>query len=546
MKMNWSHSLGTLALLASVVTLGWAQDTAKPETPAQDAKEEKTAADALPKLNSLTIGYTKWQRSGDPARSNPVGIPANGLAITKLDLLNPFKPGRTYSTLDLVNLGKEDFYAGGKAIFSSLRTSIDASVRNLNYHDAGTVGTGLSHDRVTELNAITTLAPNVGVYFSYRKQAKSQEFTAPKDDRHSVTETYSAGLEGKMFGGNAGVNLSSKRFQDQTGFQPTTAYRRAEGNYSVDLSPQISVAGTMAYTKIEQNSLKDSGVRALGISTAIDLTDSTSLVIDMSKQEINLPNALNAYDRKRLQYSVRLNNHDQGWSSQVGFQHKESERMNSDHTFVDVPAWDIFEFRAGHKTDEGTRLTLRGSWKSLRRGFNLQTSDPTQMAWDDDGMAQVKIAGGSEKEQMYGAYTYRYKENTARNLNLTSHNFVAGISYTFNPKVLGYCEAGHDSYQSSSVFPSSTVPLTYYFKDGFSLAAGLNYVLNDKESYSASMNSYGNSNVYGRQLTFGYNRQLSPNNTLNILVSPWLHEDKLYGLTGTKNTAFSVQMKVKF
>lgn len=542
MRQYRSKSIGILALLVALTATGWSQDQAAPAKP--EEPEEKVQ---LPKLNSITLGYTGWmKRDDDRFASRSVSTPVNGLSITELSLIRPFQPGKGYQSLKAVNLGAKDFAVDAMAVMDRIHTTLKGNVRHINYHYVDVVQTKESQRRETNLETMTMLTQDIGAFFSYKKVQQSQAFVAPKPNRHSKSETYAGGVEGKMLGGYAGASFSSKRFTDQSSQQPTSEQRRYEFNYAVELNDKASVAATMGHTKILQRNLRDSGVRNMGLSATYDISDKSTLQFDASRVELTLPNAGNAFDRERLQYGFKLSTRCGDWATQFGFRHKETERVNSDRTFVDVPAWDVYEFRASSKVGGDKRLTLRGSWENLRDGFQPQTDDTTRMLWDDNVMGQIKLAGGTDLQQMYGTYTYRWKQNRARAINLGWHNMTVGVSHTFNPQVNGYAEAGYDAYHTGSTFAGTGTPLRYYFRDSMSLALGLNWLRGTGESFSASMNSYATNNVLGRQFTFGYHRELSPDRSLHVSVSPWVHDDRLHGLTGYTNTAAQVQLQVKF
>lgn len=540
MKRNWSHSIGTLALLASLSGWALAQDDPKPADPEATAE----SAPAPDKLNSIGLRYAGWMKHNGIRKFSPMGTAPNGLSISTLDYLLPAKNKSPYAKLTLRNIGDDDAYAGGMFVIGS-RIIVKGDIRTLNFFADEPTQPGTSRRRNNSLQTKVAIAPNVGAYASYSNVQQSLEFSGPKPNRHQRSETYAAGVEGKMLGGYTGVNVSSSRISDQNGAQPTSAQRRIDGSYAIDVTPTVSLAANASYTKIQQNGLRDSSAKAVGLASTFDLGGTSALHLELSRLQISLPNAKNAYDRKRVQTAISFTNHDYGWTTSVSYRHKENERFNTDHSYVDVPSWDVYDLRMSRRLG-ANRLSIRGSWTNLRGKFTPQTNDPALLQWDDDAMFQVKLAGGNEKQQMYGVYTYGFKQNRARNVNLNTQTLNGGLSYTFNPKLLGYFEAGFEHYRSGTVFPNSVTSLTYYYRDGIQMTAGLDYAVSDNANLTASLNSYGTNNVFGRQFTFGYSRKLDADRSLQILVSPWIHNDRLYNLTGTSNTAISVQFKSKF
>ena len=573
MKKYLLQSFGTLALIAVFTAARSAGDAptdgghvqtavqnsdqkAGEQTPPADQEkkgddqtpgdEEKAEPDPKVKLNSVTLGYTTRKHSGDERRLNQFGNVPSGFAVDELTLFSPWSPSSPYGKLVVRNLFDDDYLVMGQGIFLDGRVNFKGSYLKRGYYDVPIGPSNESDDKIANFSLQASIAPNLGAFFTYTNSERKLEFAPPKGPFQNKTKTIGTGIGGKFFGGYGEFTYSDRRFEDPLGFQPTTAQRTFNGSYNIDLGPAVNLGVTGSYSRIMQTGLADSIIKNLGLNGSVDLGEKTYLTFDMNRQDIELPNILNSYDRKRLNTSARLVHKQGGWLTQFGFRHRENERVRKDHTFVDVPSWNTYDVRISGKLSKEARLTLRGSWDDLTSSAVPQTLDTNQLIYDDQAMAQVKVDGGSDNTTAFFAYTFRFRQNKQRGMEFNWHNISVGGSQVMSPTVLGYAEFSFDRFSAKS---NGDIPLTGlndYFADSTTFTMGFDITASDKDHFAASWNTYSTNNVYGSDFSVNYRRQIASDQSMELTLAPWRQDDRLFGFNGYKATIFSAKFTVKF
>lgn len=508
--------------------------------------DEKAEPEPRVKLNSVTLGYTSRRLSGDARRLNQFGNVPQGFAIDELSLFSPWTPTAPYGRLVVRSLFDEDYLVMGQGIFLDGRLNFKGSYVRRGYFDVAIGPTNESSDKIADFTLQASIAPNLGAYLTYRNSERNLEFAPPKGPFQNKTKTITTGIGGKFFGGYGEFNYADRRFEDPFGFQPTTEQRTFSGSYSMDVGSVLNLGVNGSFSRIMQVGRADSTVKNWGFGGTLDLGERTYLTFDLNRQDIELPNILNSYDRKRLNTSARLVHRQGGWLTQFGFRHRENERVRKDHTFVDVPAWNTYDVKISGKLSKEARLTLRGSWDDLLRSAVPQTLDTNQLIYDDQAMIQAKVDGGTDSTSAFVAYTYRFRQNKQRGMEFNWHNISIGGSQVLSATALGYAELSFDRFSAKS---NGDIPLTGlndYFADSATFTIGFDLTASDKDHFAASWNTYSTNNVYGSDISVNYRRTISSDQSMELTLAPWRQDDRLFGFNGYRATIFSAKFTVKF
>jgi len=540
-------NLRNLASLAGILVLtvgAWAQET----PPAGEPTKESEEIEIPVKWNSISVGYYTWKASGSRIRMGQHGRVSEGVTLAELKYLNPVGEGHPYySFLWRGNPGRNS--AGeGVVILEGGQTILRASVRDRQYYaDPSWVPTTPSQDKVGTLSVEHQIKPNIGAFVSYTSSERGQRYVAPKESGRQRSRTVAGGVEGRIGGLQAGVTITDRRTFDDTGRQPATLQRGVEGRLAGEIGNRLSLQGAMGYTRIEQAGRPAGGVRTMAMAGHLDLGPRTYLQFNAGRDDLDIGQlTANAYVRQRFNSGVRLNHRLGDWALQFGFRHRETERVRDDRSFVDVPKWNTYDGRLSGRLNNGIRVTLRGTWDDMTATARATGVDTRQLWWDDKAMAQLKLDGGNDVFTGYAAYTYRFRQNKARNVEVDLHNFALGGSYQFKPNLLGYAEWSYDSIRATGGAEGTSTTVDNFMPNSMSISAGLDWTLNERASFSAAVNHFATNNWRGTQVTFQYRRRISADHSLDVVVAPWRFEDRLYGLTGYETTFLGVRYTVKF
>lgn len=536
-----------LASLAGVLVLAmgaFAQETPPTEPTEPDEEEIEIPV----RWNSITVGYSTWRAGGSRVRMGQFGRVPEGLTLAELKYTNPIDDSHPYWHLTWRGTPGQDTYGSGMIGLNNGQTILKGSVLKRSYFaEPSWVPTGDSEDRVGTLSVSHAIAPNVGAFVSYRSDDRSQRYVPPKQAGRVRSRTVGGGVEGRFGPVQAGVAVTDRRTFDDTGRQPATLQRGISAHVSGQLGSALSLEGAAGYTRIEQAGRPSGGVRTMAIAGSLDLGPLTSLQFHAGRDDLDLGDIVrNAYVRQRFTSSARLHHRLGTWGLQLGFKHREDERVRADRTFVDVPKWNTYDARLSGRLNNGIRVTVRGTWDDLTASARPTGTDPRQLWWDDRAMGQIKLDGGNDAFTGYATYTHRFRQNKQRNVEVSWQNFAVGASYQVSPTLLGHFEWSYDAVRATGASEGTNDTLDLFFPNSMSLAVGLDWVPSEKYSLSANLNHFATNNWRGTHVTLQYRRRISADHSLDIIVAPWRFEDRLYGQTGFETTFFGVRYTVKF
>lgn len=522
---------GLAAAALAVAAMG--QDP--PEQEQQEPPPER------PKLNELSFGLTGYRTY---FALNQYGTPAMGLSLHNLRLFSPWSDSSQFARLLVRGTPGQDNLQSLflQADFGNTAVRFDRS--EFGHYVLDWQQRPKSSEKATAVTVDQTIAPGVGGFASYRSEKRDVHYPAPSAADLTTTQTIAAGVGGQVLGGSARLAVSERRVSTETGLQPTTLSRTYSASFDRDLSPTLSLGGTAAFSRIEQAGLPGSNVTSYGLNSIWEIGPETMAMFQFSTQDVDLNVVQNSYVRKRISASTRLVHRIPGWSLQLGYRHLESERVRTDQSFVDVPETDTVDFRASGRLG-GARATLRGSWESVGTSAVMQTDDPRQLYWDGKGMLQARLEAGNETFAGYGVYTYRYRKNEDRDVEVDWHNVALGGSYVFDWTLSGFAEVSFDAFKAQGLAETGQT-LDFYFPDSWNLAMGVDWSRDPRLVASASLNFFESGDVRGTQLTLSARTALSPDSELELLVAPWARDDRLLDQTSFKTTFVSARYTVRF
>lgn len=513
------------------------------ETPPSDPpKQEETPAERPTLWNEITLGYTSFRHGTSALRQ--YARPTQGLSLHELRLFGPQTETTPFYVLSYRGMPEQDNVLEGTVILNRGHTIVRGSREQYQYDVLDWRPRERSSEDNTQFTVDHSFAPGFGGFLSYRANERNDRYSAPRDAERTRTRTVAAGIGGSLLGGNANVAVVDRRITDDSRLQPNSLQRRVEASYARDFGSSISLEGSASLARIEQAGLRSSDVRSYAFAGFADLGPTTGLHFNFGRQDLDLNNVENAHVRKRLVSGVRLIQRLPGWNLQLGFKHKESERIRTDQSFVDVPKSNEYEGRLSGRFGQA-RVTVRGSWEDLRATAVMNTSDTRQLLWDDRATFQAKVDGGGELFSAYGSYTYRFQQNKQRGVEIGWQNLVVGGSYVLNSSLNGYAELAADNFNVTGGSETGQ-SLDFYFPNARSASVGINWAKDANLSASAGLNYYESGDVKGTQLTLSLKRQLSADHSLELVVAPWRQEDRLYNLTGYKTTFLMARYTVRF
>jgi hypothetical protein len=509
------------------------------DPPVQEEQEEPPPP--KPKLNEATFGLTGY--NSDFALRQ-YASPVMGLALHNLRLFSPLTDGSQFAKFVAKGMPGQDNLQSvfWQADFG--HTVVRADRHEFGYYVLDWRARPESSDKATSVTVDQALLPGVGGFASYKSERRDAHYPAPRVADLTKTQTVAAGVGGSVLGGSARLSATERRVATETGVQPTTLQRTYAASFDRDLSPTLSLGGTAAFSRIEQAGRPGSDVTSYGLNGYWEIGPDTMALLQFSTQDIDLNVVQNAYVRKRISTSARFVHRIPGWSLQAGYRHLESERVRTDQSFVDVPETDTFDFRAAGRLG-AARVTLKGNWEDLNANAVMQTDDPRQLYWDNKAMLQARVETGNDVFAGYGTYTYRYRKNGEREVEVDWHNVALGGSYVFDWTLSGFAEVSFDEFKAQGLAETGQ-SLDFYFPDAWNFAVGVDWSKDPSLVASASLNFFESCDVRGAQLTLSARRALTPDSEIELIVAPWSRDDRLLDQTSFRTTFVSARYTVRF
>ncbi|MEQ1822404.1 MAG: hypothetical protein ABL949_07835 [Fimbriimonadaceae bacterium] len=482
---------------------------------------------------SAKLAYTGIWTKYNQERARQLGTPGAGWALEEL------KFSGSTTKLVIHDLPDRDYWIGAWSVLPGGKTrfSLDNSLRRYQHSNANESGS----DRVTHFSVAQSLG-NSKLFFAFEDSFRRVRPQHTEFATNPRTQRIAAGAQTK----NASFAVSQTRYSEGKATQPDRIQGTVAAGLFGEIGPHVSLSGSASLTTIGQSGLRNSSIRSLGVASTIEIGRRTSLLVDVQRQDIQLPNQITSYDRHRFSAGARLTSRVGPWSVQASMRHREAERIRPTREGTEDPAWNTYEFRLARQVESGLKFSLRGSWDDLTSSVVPDSIDNRSFLWDDKAMGQAKLDLVSNDVYAYAMYTMRFRRNLARDTELAWHNFAMGASKSFRKGFSGYGEASFDTFRGSGAPFESAESLDRYFPNSYNLGVGLSYALDSKTSFSAAVNAFSSDNILGSQFSFTLNHQLAKDRALELNFAPLSTQDRQVGQAGYASSIFSVTYAFKF
>lgn len=513
------------------------------KTPPSDEAKKDEESEPKKHYNSLAVEYKTWNSTGYLNGIHQNGYVHGGFALSKLSILEPYRHGRYYA-FDLIGNPGEDY---GTRILGQwgANDTLIATSHQFTFFDPRFGSLEPSQDKEWDATFIHQLAPNFAAYANYRFEQNERHFPAPNVQPNYINRTIVLGSSKQVGDTTLSGTLTETRFSDLSLYQPITLSDRGELLYLGSWGPRLSTQANIGSTRIQQQGRPDSWVRDYGFSGVYDLNGSSAFGGHVGQTVLDLNSVQNAYVRKRLDTGLTYDYRVGTWGLDLGFQHREEERVRADHSYVDVPKWNNYSFKLNGRLPEGYRLGLKGSFDELTSAPVFLTDDPTLLYWEHKATVQAKLSAGSAHESGYLSYTYRGRRNDERGQHINWHNVAMGGSLVFSPKLLGYAEFASDQYHVDGT-SATAAQLGTYFPTSETFMLGLDITRNARENLSAVLTSFLTQDQWGQQIALTYHLDLGKERNIQITYSPWLQRDRLYDVDSFDARILSVKVGTRF
>lgn len=509
----------------------------KKATPAQATKDDskakkddsKTDASDEPEpkqlYNSLTLGYSTWNSSGNNAEMNQHGFVQGGYGIADLSILVPFEKDRFYS-FDLKGNPGQDFGLNTKAQWGGA-TSLSINGHQFSFFDPSYGTVAPSRQKDWDITLDQQLGQNFAAFANANYANWDHTFPAPITETNFDNKSVAVGVQKEMGAHTVGAVYTETSLTDHSGVQPSTLTDRGQLTYMGSWGPKLSAVGSIGLTRIEQSGMPDNWIRDYALSGIYDVNEESSLGAHVGEQDLDLNGVQNAYVQRKVDSGLTYNTRLGSWGLGLGYGHREEERVRADHSYVDVPEWNNYSLKLNGRLFGSYRIGVNGSIDDLSSAPVFLTDDPTLLYWSRKAKVTTKLNAGSETTSEYLSYSYRYNENSEREFSITQNTVALGGSRVFGPKVLGYAEFASDQYNSGGV-NSVASQLGSYFASDETFMFGLDYTRDSREGLSLVMTSFYTEDEWGQQIALTYRLDLGKDRNFLITYSPWLQRDRLY------------------
>jgi hypothetical protein len=434
------------------------------------------------------------------------------------------------------------------------RTSFEGLMTRNNFFDARPYVIDGSQRKIQE-GLLRQQLGSFGFSYRYGVDQQDQIFQPPQNDLHQRTRFWDLSTDGTYKGAQLGLGFSDTRFMDYTGIVPFSETERWNAHFARQLTGNVALDATYSQAQVSQAGLAGTTIESINLGGDWDFGPSTFLVFNYQQQWLNLPVVQNAYDRRRIAGSVQLIENYDGWSTQLKYSHRDAERVEADHTYVNVPNWDTVEARAARKLAEGLRLTLKGSYEHMSGDPVMDTQDPEALYWRNRSTAQVKIDRTNDKSTAYGSVTFRSVQNDQRDFELDTTDYLLGGSYEVSPMVEAFAEYSLEINQTGGA-PADTPAYSEFFPSGRVITGGLSWSVRPSTWLSASFTDYTTANdnplylqdgnVAGQFLTISVKHRTRSGDEFGLTFAPWRYSDAVTSQMDYSSNIFMLTASVKF
>jgi hypothetical protein len=389
--------------------------------------------------------------------------------------------------------------------------------------------------------------------FSHNQLDKVYE--GPEYSKHQRTNRFNTRIAGEVGPGRLDLSFAEKLFYDRANFQPDSHFQTWRGALEYPFGP-VQLQGAYAQTKIEQSGRNASKVRTYSLDGGIPLSSGFDLQFGMRAQKFDMPEVINNYVRERNTSWARIVGRLRDITTQFSYRRVDTERVRDDHRYVDAPKWNTFEGRFGGKFGNGLRWSLKGSIEGLEGDAIMLTEDPRRLFWDDRSNLQLKLDHGGENWNGYFVLNRRFMQNTPRDVEVHSSQFVMGGNLQVRPTVDIFAEYTSDRAKTDFRELDASIGLQDFFPSSTVTTFGANWLISTETSLSASYTRLAtdndnpiferDGNVLSRFFTAHLRHRTANGNEFGLLLAPGKYEDKVIRQLGYEARVVMVTARFRF
>ena len=521
---------------------------AKPDEPEKEVKE---------KISSFLLepGYSDWRMRGARNKFLQYATPPKGFYLQDFRFAPVFASGAEDLFLNAKSLGQADYYTEGRLGLSYGDTMLRGSFARNRFFEPTTAFVNGSERRVDRISLRQAIGKDFALTFAYKLDDQQQVFQPPKDPLQQTTRYRDIVAGGKLGNGYLNLNFLDFSFTDRTNNLPDTTTRSVGLGYFWELTPGIGLEGAYSRSWIEQAQQPMGRLDTLSLDGDFALGPATTLDVILRQRHLDLPQVQNAFARDQRYGAFQIAHRWHGWSAQAGLKIQEAERVNGDHTYIDVPRYRTLEGKLTGRLNRQIRMTLRGSTQSADHLPDMITADTRSLAWSGRDTLQLKFDGGWPNLNGYFQYSYRQWRNASRSTSLTSHAVTAGGDWQISPTLDFFLEYSHEMWAGkgeNTDFPT----LDNFVPDSRVIAIGLNWSLTDRLFLSANYSDFAtfndnpfllqDGNVHGSFLTLNGRYRFSKGYEVGLTVAPLSFRDRVFTTQDYNATVFMLTGTARF
>jgi hypothetical protein len=536
-----------------------ADQTATQATGDQEAPPPAAATTRgkIPPLSTTYIeaGYGDWGLSGNQQKFRQYATPPTGWFLRDFRYA-PILRDPSYSAFfHLEGIGQDDYRAETRLASNYGNTRISGFLSQNRFFDPTPVGIPISSRQVNGFSLRQSLNRDFALSMQFRNDVQNKNFAVPYPSLDQTTQYWDAVLGGKLGPGTVRVDYANLHYSDHTGTLVDTTTQTVGVRYLWEPSPTVGIEASTAHAGITQPNAPQNHVDTLALTSDVSLGSATDVELLLQRRQIGMPVVQDAYVRAEGLGALSLMQRWRGWRAQVGFRLQNDERVNGDHTYVDVPKWTTIEGRVSGRLSRDVRLTVRGYTQSLTDQPNQITDDPRSLYFNGRDFVQAKLEAGTPDLSGYLVYTYRNNSNTLRSVSVSTYQYTLGGTWQINPVLNLFAEYHHEVWTGTTDvtdFPA----LGLFLPDSTTGIAELTWNLHSRATLSISYTGFSVANsdplmlqdaaTHAGFLTINGHYRFPAGYDLGLTVAPWTYRDSVVGAMNYDATVLMVTGSMRF
>lgn len=553
-KQEIATGLGLILCLSSVSAQ---QDTPPPaDQKKDDQKEQPTEETPKLPMPTISVGWADWGLRGNSHKFLQYATPARGLFIREFHYAPSFMDLRHQAVLDAKAPFQDDYRLSGSLSINYGNTNAEISDSRNRFYDTVPLVVDQSQRYVTEGFVRHQVVPGIAVTFRGKMDQEDKAFEPPLNALHQRTRFWNAAAQGTV-GKNGFVDASYTdfRYWDRTDVLPDTDTQRWSLAYSHQVAPSINLNGSISHARIEQNLGDSNTVSSWSIGGQWFATEGTTFFASLSNDSLDMPSIINGYVRRRGVGKLRVVQHWENWTAQLGYTRLNLERLTDDHLFVETPKWNSIDGQIVGRLTDWLRVSGKFKSEDMQNRVTMETEDPRALYWTRRNSGQVKIDASNDFLSGYFVYSVQENRNGPRNVTVRNQNYTFGATWQARPDLELFFESSTDNWSASTSDPASGT-LHSYFPDGTAFVLGGAWQLAPNASLTANYTRFvtnndnllglRDGNIRGSMFTGTFNYQVRDGLSLSLTYAPWSYTDRVYSPSSYNSGFLSLSATLKF